>query len=325
VPARSDVFIGDLLEVMETLRVRTPADAQLVMRMLGLDSWSTSAAAEPAQTTAVHVDRAAEPFEVSAEPRLEVQASMPAPLPTAEGDSIRGEVNIQPLPEGAPGSLPPWHGATALPRAGRGVSPPSAPLFTPLKARALLTGLAARRAADGTLDMERLTAHLAIGALPPRLPQALAWCISGGLQVLVDDGPTMAPFKDDVAWLQQRLLSLLSAERILWLRFKGTPLRGCRQAGRRGRLEWRPVDQGQAVLVVSELGPLDAGAGVAEWLGFAKVARQAGLSLRTLVPWPVHRLPPALADAMHPITWDRSTTVGMVRQQVARASPAGRD
>lgn len=326
--ARSDVFIGDLLEALHRLDVRTPEEAHRVMQMLGLDTWAPieAEAAASAAAAAAPVARAQPTLEAEPDQALPPAATLPAPG-AAPDAAEPAQAELQPLPPRTPASLPRWHGVAALPRAQRSAVPPAPPLFAPLKARALVAGLAAAQAPDGSPDLDRLVGQLAQGRLQTPLPQALSWRLSGGLQVLVDEGPAMAPLQADVDWLQARLAKLLPADRISWLRFMGTPLRGCREPGRRGRWAWKPGPPGHATLLVSELGlapsgPLDPSAGVQEWLTFARRASQHGLALRTLAPWPAPRVPRVLSQALHPIPWDRSTTAGMVRRLVARASQA---
>jgi hypothetical protein len=83
--------------------------------------------------------------------------------------------------------------------------------------------------------------------------------------------------------------------------------------------------RGGAVLVLTDLGiaaadPPSARGAIGEWLAFADAAQTAGVQLRSLVPYPPNRWPPALASRLHPVPWDRWTTVAMVRRTVSAAA-----
>jgi hypothetical protein len=187
----------------------------------------------------------------------------------------------------------------------------------------LLGGLAACMGRDGDLDVERLLQDLASGSPPRELPLHKSWGSRRGLQLLVDDGPGMAPFRADVERLWGRLSALLPADRLSRLAFQGCPTRGCRAPRRKGSRPWLPPDG--AVLVVTDFGiaaaePPAGPCRPAEWLAFCALAESGGVQLRSLVPYPAHRWPAALVGRLHPVPWDRGTTAAMVRRAVAAAA-----
>lgn len=204
----------------------------------------------------------------------------------------------------------------------RAKSPPPDPLFDPRQERALLGGLSASRNPDGTLDLSQLVQILASGAVLQALPLTAVWGTWRGLQVLVDDGPGMVPFRADVAQLLARLSGLLPDERLHRLQFEGCPTRGCRWPGQRGSRAWQPPERGSAVLLLTDLGlaaadPPAARGRHTEWLDFAWRTQAAGVQLRTLLPYPTQRWPAALVGRLHPVAWDRRTSVAQVRRAAA--------
>ena len=222
-------------------------------------------------------------------------------------------------------SRPLWAAHTgALPRARRTVTAPAGPLFDPRQERALLAGLCACLDEDDSLDVDRLVTVLADGSALRELPRQRSWGTRRGLQVLIDDGPGMAPFRGDITRLMTRLATLMPVDRLQRAAFEGSPMRGCRMPRRRATA-WRPPARDSAVLVITDLGiaetdPPGSRASVAEWLGFADAAQAAGVQLRALVPYPATRWPRLLRSRLHPLPWDRQTTAALVRRTLALAS-----
>jgi hypothetical protein len=327
VAVRSQVFIADLLESLQKLHVGSAETAQAVMRMLSLEDWHeivrgpeglAEAPPAPPAAPATAADATAAPVASAQGPA--------APAPVAPGSAPRlGPATLRRLPSADAGTPPAWaQPAAALPRAVRPASPPPAPLLAPRRERALLAGLAASLADDGEPDVSRVVDALARGLPLTTLPLTPTWSTRRGLQVLVDDGPGMAPFRGDVTRVLDGLADVVPADRIERLAFEGCPLRGCRVPRRKGLRRWHAPARGAAVLLLSDLGigaadPPSARANVAEWLAFAAALRGAGVTVRTLVPYPAPRWPRALVNTLHPVPWDRATTVAQVRRTLGAA------
>jgi hypothetical protein len=321
--SRSQIFIADLLHSLDALGIETIDTAREVMRMLSLEEWHEIVSSRTVREAADHgvVPSAAKAF-----PTLATTSASRSASPERGTDSTLGQIRIsRVVSPGAP-VRPTWlDHVTPLERAVRAQSPPPESLLDPRQERALLGGLSACLGDDGNLNVERLVDSLAKGTMPQELPLQPSWTTRRGLQVLIDDGPGMAPFRGDVARVMDRLGALLSRDRLDRLSFEGSPMRGCRTPRRRGRHPWKPPVRGGAVLVLTDLGiaaadPLSARGTIGEWLEFADVAQTAGVQLRSLVPYPSNRWPGALASRLHPVPWDRRTTVAMVRRAVSAAA-----
>ena len=326
---RAQIFIADWLHAVRKLQITSAETASAVMQMLSLEVLPPLAAQAAGGVADIPLPGPATAGDAAgpapAAPATAVANDKLHPANVADAaDSVA--ISISRLPTTGPPRPPPWiNTVKPLPRAVRASSPPPESLLDPQRERALLGGLAASINQDGGLDVARLVAALAHGTPLQTLPQETTWSTRRGLQVLVDDGPGMAPFRADVERVLARLGALLPGESLSRLAFEGCPVRGCRSRGRKGSRPWRPPERGSAVLLLTDLGianadPDSARGTVAEWLGFADFARAAGVQLRSLVPYPSRRWPAALVDRLHPVPWDRRTTVAAVRRTVAAAA-----
>jgi hypothetical protein len=326
---RPAVFLGDLLRGLERLRVRDPAVAGAVMKMLSLDH--LEAAAEALRQSAAVSPRA--PRAPEAEPPLPVPPSAPSPVTAAAPPPARTawQVTLRQTAIGSSTPVPPaWLAATAaLPRPG-GVTPPSR-LFTPLfpraQARALLGAALATLDADGPLDIERAVEQLAQLRPLRELPRECLPTLRRGAQLLVDGGLGMAPFAHDLAALREQLDRLLPRALAPTLHFMGTPLRGCSPDGGGELRRWQAPPPGTPVFVVTDLGlggppGNDERAGLAEWMDFLDAARAAGAPVTALVPYGPRRWPRALAGAVRLVHWDRRTTASVIRRTLERRAGA---
>lgn len=326
VNGRSQIFVDDLLRSLRALQIDSVPTAREVMRMLSLEDWHEIAAS---RLPIAEAKGAAGP--VSAElddPLAAAEAVAAASRPTAAAlPPERAEPELLVIRrEEAPAvrPRPPWvDQVVPLARAARATSPQPDALFDPRQERALLGGLSACMSHDGDLDVQRLLQDLTGGAPLRELPLQRSWSSRRGLQLLIDDGPGMAPFRADVERLWARLGELLPADRLTRLAFQGCPTRGCRVPRRKGSRPWVPPDS--AVLVVTDLGiaaaePSSGPCRPAEWLAFCAMAEAAGVQLRSLIPYPAHRWPVALVGRLHPVAWDRSTSAATVRRAVAAAA-----
>ena len=328
---RPQIFLGDFLHALRELDIESPETAREVMRMLSLESWAELAAAprevRPAPVELGAVMRSPTVAGFDAAPADPDRAARAAPSPAA-ADAPRGlaPAVVTQVEGGAPAPRPAWAAVTLpLARGRRGDDPAPEPLFQPLQQRAILAALAAGRVDDDAIDLPRLVEILGRGETVQALPTRRAWGLRRGLQVLVDDGPGMAPFRADLQQLRSRLDGLFAAGSIEFGRFEGDPSRGVRVEGRK-RGAWRPPAARTPVLVVSDLGlspdaPRPPSLATAGWLVFAEQAAGARVPLRTLIPYPAARWPAALAGALNCVAWDRRTRVADVRGLLERSAP----
>jgi hypothetical protein len=202
--------------------------------------------------------------------------------------------------------------------------PPLEPLLTTRSSAAILNAaLTTTVRDDGEPDIEALVDFFARGIPPTRLPRAPRPTLRFGVQVLVDLGEAMQPYRRDQRELVRQITGLVGAELTQIRYFADSPARG---AGTGGRGTWRPYrtpSQGTRVLVVSDLGvggplPHRRRASVAEWYDVLDEIVRAGCTTLALVPYPVDRVPTELTRLLSALTWDRTTTVSTVAAQVGR-------
>ncbi len=204
------------------------------------------------------------------------------------------------------------------------VAPALLPLFTPSWRVALLRGLLLSRDPVGEVNVPALLDALTHGWPLTRLPRRSRPRMGAEVQVMVDTGPSMAPFAEDQGALLNDLRRLVPLRQELV--FETTPVR----AGAPG--EWplpayRPPAPGTPVLVMSDLGAARGEGTVRapadEWLRFAATVRRTGCALVALVPFGAERVQPALRHAIAVVKWDRSTTTGAIEAVLARRGVRG--
>jgi hypothetical protein len=322
---RPYIFLGDLLRTIERLRIRDPSLAQLVLRMLSMEHLEAgpSATREGAYAPRLAGGRRTEPQPKVPEARPPPEAPRAPDQRTARSPGLRRiSTAVSPTP-------PPWlPNVTAMPRPV-GPTPPPAPVAPPLfpkrQTRGLLTAALASWDSGGTLDVPRIVEALAQLRTLRELPLENGATMRRGVQLLIDGGLGMAPFRSDVEQLQGAIATLLPPDRMRTYHFIGSPLRKCVAAGAGVLKPWRPPARATPVLLVSDLGigapeASEDRAGAAEWLEFAEAARDAECALVALVPYGPDRWPRALTRAIRIIHWDHRTSAAAVRRSVLRAT-----
>ncbi len=206
----------------------------------------------------------------------------------------------------------------------RTARPPLAPLLTERSSTAILNAaLTTLVRDDGEPDIDALVDAFARGIPLTRLPRAPRPTLRFGVQVLVDQGDGMQPYRRDQQELARRITGLVGAELTQIRYFADAPNRGTGPASPRTWQPYRPPSPGTRVLLVSDLGvggPLlhPWRASVAEWYQVCHEIVRAGCTVLALVPYPVTRVPPELTPLLAALTWDRTTTVSTVAALVGR-------
>jgi hypothetical protein len=183
------------------------------------------------------------------------------------------------------------------------------PLFVRPRDRGQLLATAGTPTPTGDVDVPRLVRVLASLRALERLPQERRVRLSRGVQVLVDRGAGMDPFRHDVDDVLRRLREVAGAHRVEVASFVGCPSRGLGRAQR----TWRPPPPAVAVLVVSDLDadPYEAEedpSTTAEWLLFAR--------RRPIVALCPARVGRTLAAAIRVVPWDRRTSARRARRGI---------
>jgi len=310
----SSIYLGDLARALGELNPSDDVTRRSIAALLGL-TWDDpetprrQTSRPPREPVRVPMRRVPRP-----RPRLERSEQRGVTLPLlvehTREEAAESSINVAPMGESAPEEFAP--------------APPFEPLFTPRWTRAILSTALATYGDDGQLDVERVAETLARGGHLERWP-TLSWpTLSRGIQLLIDRSRSMAPFIGDQISIQRELKHVVGRDRVQTLRFAGCPLRGTGAGAVTAWSEYRPPPAGTPVVLLSDLGigrPLvgDDRAGVAEWVGFARLVRRARCPLVAFVPYAAPRWPHELAPLVTVIHWDRWTTVSTIRSRVGRA------
>lgn len=204
-------------------------------------------------------------------------------------------------------------------------------LFGRLRRRGILTAAVAALVEEGDVDIETIVADMANGQPIRHLPRKLNQTTRLGVQVLLDRGKGMAPFRQDQDHLVAAFDDILGEERFSVHRFVGCPSRGLipEQVGgtpsvREKRPPWMPPPPGTPIVAITDLGiggPIidDDRASPGEWMDFADRLKVAGHRLIGLVPYEASRWPPRVARSITLLHWSERTTAGEVRHAVRDA------
>jgi hypothetical protein len=266
-------------------------------------------------------------------------AAHPAVPLAGSADQPPGEGSERPprTPPPAPGPAPSVAGTRVTPLAPRPIPAPgpsahsilvgneSAPARTPLplidngKARAVLTSLAATQRPEGPIDTSALLKRMSRGLPLSRLHRLRVWSVRRGLQLLVDCSPAMTPVRYDVEGAAGRLELILGGTRLQRFDFDSCPSRGVGAGERSGWKQWQTPDPDIPVVMLTDLGCAGPRsnpdwASPEEWARFADFARNAGMALVALVPYPVRRVPFMLTRRITVVPWCEDLSAARVRR-----------
>jgi hypothetical protein len=317
---RPTVSLADALVSLAALAPRDAAAREGILDLLGLRRAAVPDTSAPAQ-----------PME-----------PVPTPAPTApgtvvsapQGAVVRGpDRPAEPLPatlvraaRAAP-ARPDWllpASGEPLPRASASTaSAAPAPIFAPLQARGIYTAALSTWVREGDPDVTLAIRERGAGRPLRAIPLVPRRTLRRGVQLLLDDGPAMAPFVADVRRLDESLAALFGDGQIERLFFWRCPTRGVRAGLRSRSRPWRPPPRGVPVLVASEFGIALAAdedaAPPAEWLRFAREVKAEGHRVVGLVPFAPERWPADLADAVTFVHWSEQTIAGAVHRATREA------
>jgi hypothetical protein len=180
----------------------------------------------------------------------------------------------------------------------------------------LVCSAASLPTATDRVDVERAALDLARAMPILSLPRIHVPSLVLGVQILVDVGEAMQPFREDQEDVLRRFHANLREQ--LHIRYySDDPTRGCgRQRRRTGWITWSPPRIGTPLVVLSDLGcgfPRRPRATEA-WIKLADRLRRRRSRLVVFAPVRRGRLPLQLLQAIEIVIWDRSTG----RRSVAR-------
>jgi hypothetical protein len=315
---RPQVSLGDLIRAAGELRA-DPAAVAAIAALLGLGG-------APAASTA------APPAPPSPPPAPPPPAAVPAGAPAGEGGRVR-PAGADPRPPRQPlvvrtaaprtGPPQPLHGTVeqllpAPPPPGRR---PAEPLLPPAHQRAVLSALVAVARPGREVDVATLVDRVASRQPVRSVPRLPASTTRLGVQLLLDQGPSMGPWLRDLRLLAGALRQVAGADAVQVLATDGDLTAVQPLSEDAGPRAYTPPGGGRPVLVASDLGIGGAG-GVppGRWLELARLTREAGCPLAVLVPYPPARWPAWARRRLTLVQWDRPTDAGQARRAARHAA-----
>ncbi|MER6712584.1 hypothetical protein [Streptomyces sp. NPDC000877] len=310
---RAQIWVSDVVRALEV--ARTDEERARVLEMLGFVSPAVPDAGQVMPFAEPEGPRA--PVEAPRRERRPEPAHEPPPATAAEEETPNADV-----PEELP-LLPPVR-VEAVPTPREPVRPlarptaervplPHLPLFVPGWTSAILRAMVSRRVPEGAVDIPALIDTLAHGRPVRRLPRLPLPTMRYGVQVLVDRGPGMQPFRRDQNELLDRVRAVVGPSLVEVGYFSGTPQRGTGPGARWTRTAYVPPESGRPVLLLSDLGlggpPDDPQRGTRqEWEHFVGLVTRAGCGVVALSPYPPRRWPRWMTGLLPLVSWDRTTT-----------------
>ena len=315
--------LGDLVRVTDTLDL-DQRDARIVAELLSLIPSVTKAGSGDEVT--VSTMRAAQP---------------PAPQKTGPVATSRGGEGLRvsetavgatarPLAvvaavEQARATRAPVSGralAQLLPRGGP--APPSQGLFSPRTARALLRSVSSWRSPEGPLDVEAAVTQLATDRILTDMPMQWIETTSGSVQLLLDAGAAMEPYRRDIERLPEELMRVVGPDGVELRWFEDCPyMSGVLAPNDEEPTHYRPPLSGARLLAVTTFGTRGALAPSADvvrgWLALAADCRRNQIPMVALSPLSARRVPAALKRRIATVAWDRKTDVRDVAEAVRAA------
>jgi hypothetical protein len=298
---RALVGLGDLLRAWDA----TGRDPELLAPLARTFGLEPGAVTETTTEATARRDRSL--------PRTRSEKKAPDADPIAAELSVAGRVTrLEPLTPAPPSPPPAWiaeHGLEAP--APEHLKEPE-PMFEPRRERALLSAICRTRRPEGRIDVPRLVAHMSRLHVPRVLPRLLVPSLAGGLQLIVDVSPWMAPFDADVTRLIARLRDVTGELTDLLSIPKLPPYT---RHGDDESVEWTPPRAGTAVVIVSDLGRAALlqrkRAPRAAWIAFVTTIRAAGFSPLIVVPGQKTSYPDVDRQLRHTLLlgWDRRARV----------------
>jgi hypothetical protein len=312
------IWIGD---VLRALRATDDASRDRVLELLG---FAVPSVTEPYSGQPADQEPSAEPdghqpdteppaTEVPPVPRSAAEDRGRRPSPTADIPLLT------PVRSGfAPAAL---ETSVSLPRVEeRHLSPtvPYRPLFPPRSTSAILQAALSCQVDEGPIDITALVETVARCKPIPAVPRKHVPTLRFGVQVLVDMGPGMQPFRRDQEEITRQIVKTVGSEKVEVGYFAYSPLRG---AGPGPRWTWRPYrppSRRAPILLLSDLGiggPRDdfRKSTYPEWRRFLRIAAENESGVVAFVVYPQNRWPGWLATVTHPVVWDRSSTARSAR------------
>jgi hypothetical protein len=317
---RTPVNLADLAQAFAELRPEDAATRHWIAAVLGF----TATPSEPSEelAPAPEMRRPPRPIIGPAQPvgpsPFDSQTEIVKPEPKKEEARTHTTLSfdlsgpIVGTPAGSAGERPEWWNKITVfsPHRDPARIPPPDPLLLPCWSRTTYMRTLSTTVPEGRLDIARLVDLIARLEVPAEIPRLPWQTMRNGLQVLVDYGDAMMPFREDQRRVLREVQDLTGSSAFFEVfLYRGTPGRWCRPLiTPRGATAYELPPAGTPILALTDLGIGALGAGqpyvpIEEWLAFAGTAEIAGCPLTAFVPYAPDRWPPLLRGELAIVHW----------------------
>lgn len=323
--ARGRIHLGDLVRAIVALDVTDADTAAEIARMLGIAGDADAPESVDGLDEALPADEPAGPPAPGEVVPMPVLPDAGCSLLVLRGPHTSSEATEEPAEsseapaEERPGEVDRLLEAGTDDRAG-----PPEPPWVGRWAPGVMFAVGSTDVVGRSVDERALVRRVAARSFLRELPRRARPTTRLGVQLLLDAGESMAPFRADQRWLRELAGGVVGRDRVEVVRFWGTPARGVRRVGRRERAAYRPPAAGTPVVLVSDLGlrrlPFsgDAAAGPGEWGEWIDAVRRAGCPVVCVTPYPARAHPWSLRQRVSLVPLDRRTSIRSARRETRR-------
>ncbi len=321
-PTRPPISLADLAQSFDLLRPEDEATRRRVAEALGFAAIGR-AAPRPEEPAARQTAAPPRPAPGPA-PLADTTPFDDLPFEPVEPEPQQPESKTQPIlsfdlagptrgaPSGDGQSRPEWWNRITVieKQTDPARIPPPDPLLLPAWSRTTYMQTLSTTVLEGRLDIRRLVDLVARLQAPRQIPRLPWHTMRNGVQILVDYGDAMMPFRDDQRRLVREVQALAGGSAFFEVfLFRGTPARWARPLiTRRGLPAYELPPPGAPILVLTDLGIGALAAGQSyvppeEWQAFARSAAAVGCPTTAYVPYQPDRWPPLLRGEMSLVHW----------------------
>ncbi len=300
-------MLGDALRALAYLQ---PTKVEVIVEILQTLRFNVMPRPEPVVTTKLSDDDLPK-----AEPDIDESPGMTAPHLVSDTDRLPSIINSG-LEEISDAGAPPPEWLDKAPLIPLPITVPnpfkhySHPLFEPKWQRAIITRLASVSLPLGQLDLERVVTSIASGRPLMHVPRRQVPTTAKGLQLLLDEGESMEPFRFDLMELTRAFMRIVGSARVSIHAFRGLPDWGCYSG-----LDWMeyvPPTSGVPIVVVSDLGLVPHGAtairsSLSDWHNFFSRLKKSRTRCIAIVPRDDLNTPLNLSRQVQLLPWSRRT------------------
>lgn len=318
-----DIWLGDLVRAIHKLKPNGEVSNAAIAGLLGFNWCGPQKLFGPSSSSDKDVPQLDQKQTLpKPEPIVKPPLDVPPPFPSNKKSQALKKL-LEPSKETesqSKGLANPWETQKPLDEVTErhlADNLPYEPLFKASWSREIIAAIAAKRLMAGRVDTKQLVRTVAQGAPIERIPQLPTRTLTRGVQLLVDNGVAMEPFRRDQTHLAEMLKGVVGESLVEELSFSDCPNRGCFDPQSWREIRYRLPAPGTPVLVLSNMGiggPYlhREQCSVLEWTQLYAQLAQRNCRLIALVPYPEHRWIPWLSRIIAHIPWDRSTSLSRV-------------